>query len=804
MKISLSWLQEYVPLEMEASELADALTMMGLEVDSVTDRYGFLDTVVVGRVTEITPHPESAGLKICRVDTGTQSRMVVCGAPNVEIGHLVPFASPGTVLPDGSRLETRSVRNQISEGMLCSAGELGLGTDRSGLMVLSQQSQVGTPLASALHLADAILEIDLTPNRADCLSVIGIAREVAAIVKKQLGYPKSAIPAEGNDIAAHTSVTIQSPSLCPRYAARLLFDITVGPSPFWLQNRLMSVGLRPINNIVDVTNFVMLEMGQPLHAFDFDHLDENRIIVREAVSGETFRTLDQKERSLSPGMLLICDGRKPVALAGVMGGMNSEIHDGTKRVLIESACFQPGSIRTTAKKLGLNTDASHRFERGVDPEGAMAALNRAALLMAEVAGGRIIGGAIDEHPGRKDPSAIQLDVRRANKLLGLNLQAEEISDLLRSIEFGVTPKETNVLTVIPPSFRVDVSRPEDLMEEIARLSGYNNIPTTFPPMLTGKRRPDALISAREKIRQILLGFGFCEAINYSFVSAKACDDLRLAHDDPRRSVVSILNPLTEEQAVLRTSLLPGLLETMKRNNSRQVGTVKLFETGKIFIHTAPDQQPNEIEILAGLWTGSRRDLSWHDKEDACDFFDIKGVLEGLCNSLGVPSLSFTAIPPGDCRYTRPGAGAVVSVGGGSLGIVGEAHPEVLTNFGLKQTAFFFEMTLSALVRHIPVGRTSRQLPKYPSTSRDLTLIIDKRIESCDILSKIEEAEQHLVENIILFDIYEGKPIPKDKKSISIRVVYRSPEMTLEDEMVNRVHGDITNNLLTAFHASLPT
>ncbi|MFZ5571942.1 MAG: phenylalanine--tRNA ligase subunit beta [Thermodesulfobacteriota bacterium] len=803
MKISLKWLQEYVSVDMPPADLADALTMMGLEVESVADRYGYLDTVVVGRITEITPHPESAGLKICRVDTGAQSRTVVCGAPNATIGLMAPMALPGTVMPDGTRLETRMVRNQVSEGMLCSAGELGLGADRSGLMALPGSTPAGTPLAAALGLADAILEVELTPNRADCLSVMGIAREVAAICKQPLRYPKTEIPSKRNEISDHAAVTIQAPRLCPRYAARLLFDVTVGPSPLWLQDRLMSVGLRPINNIVDVTNFVMLETGQPLHAFDFDRLDENRIIVREAVSGETFVTLDQKERSLSPGMLLICDGRKPVALAGVMGGMNSEIQPDTRRVLIESACFDPGSIRTTAKRLGLNTDASHRFERGVDPAGTVSALNRAALMMAELAGGRIAEGVIDAHPGQREPLVIHLDVRRTNRLLGLNLRPQEMADLLRSIEFKITGEDADTLTVMPPSFRVDVFRPEDLAEEIARLSGYNNIPTTFPPMLTGKRKTDAMIAVRDRIRRVMLGFGFYEAINYSFVSPRACDNLRLVADDPRRSVVSILNPLTEEQSVLRTSLLPGLLETMQRNNARQVGSAKLFETGKIFIHTAPNQQPVETEMLAGLWTGLRSRFSWHDKEQPCDFYDIKGVLEGLGDSLGIPGLVFATIPADACRYTRPGVGAAVSVAGEAIGIIGETHPDVLANFGLKQTAFFFEISLPVLARHIPTAKNSRQLPKYPSVSRDLTLIIDKRIAAVDILSKIESAEQQLVEDIILFDVYEGRPIPDDKKSISIRLVYRSAEMTLEDDLVNRVHGDITRNLLAAFHAALP-
>jgi phenylalanyl-tRNA synthetase beta chain len=464
MKVSLSWLNDYVSIQMDPSDLAEALTMVGLEVESVSARYRYLDTVFVGQIKEIAPHPNADKLSLCQVDTGQGQVSVVCGAPNIKTGMLSPIALPGTEFPEGFVLEKSVIRGQTSDGMLCSEGELGLGVDRSGIMALDPALSVGDKLASALGLTDTIFEIDLTPNRPDCLSVIGVAREIAAIQNSPLKYPDFKLADKSDKISGLTSVKIEAPDHCPRYVARLLEDIKIKPSPFWLQERLLSVGLRPINNIVDITNFVLMETGQPLHAFDFDHLAQNRIVVRTAKQGETFVTLDQKERVLGTETLMICDGEKAVAVGGVMGGLNSEIEDSTTRVLLESAYFNPVSIRRTSKRLGLNTDASHRFERGIDPEGQIAAANRAAKLMAELGDGRLIGGLIDEYPNQQPVKSVQLSVKNTNRLLGTQLQRREIENFLKSIEFKVekvgTQKDGDNLKVTPPSFRVDISRPQ--------------------------------------------------------------------------------------------------------------------------------------------------------------------------------------------------------------------------------------------------------------------------------------------------------------------------------------------------------
>ncbi|MBW1835737.1 MAG: phenylalanine--tRNA ligase subunit beta [Deltaproteobacteria bacterium] len=803
MKASLSWLNKYVPIEMEINDLADALTMVGLEVESVSDRYEYLNRVVVGRINEINPHPHIAKLKLCNVDVGNRMISIVCGAPNINKNSLAPVALPGTLLSDGTTLEKEIIRGVPSEGMLCSAKELGLGTDRSGIMILDPSLIVGNPLAKALELSDKVLEIDLTPNRPDCLSIIGVGREIAAIQKTRLKYPECTLPETIDNIAAHTSVVIEAPDHCRRYVARLLVDISVEASPFWLQDRLLSVGLRPINNIVDITNFVLLETGQPLHAFDFDRLVENRIVVRLANEGETFTTLDHKERILSRDILMICDGRGPVAIAGVMGGLNSEIEAGSTRVLIESAYFSPTSIRRTSKKIGSSTEASHRFERGVDPEGTLRAANRAAQLMATIAGGRLIEGIIDEHPGKISKQAIALSVKATNRILGTHLDQNNMEDLLKSIEFDVKKNNGDKLTVFPPSFRVDIERPVDLMEEVARLSGYNTIPTTFPLIPAEARPASKQLDIRNTIKAMMTGFGFTEAINYSFISKKSGDHLALQSDDSRRKMVDVLNPLTEDQAVMRTSLIPGLLETVHRNIAHQVRNLKLFEVGKIFISRGPDNLPEEIEMLAGIWTGTRFDASWHHDETVCDFYDIKGVIEGLLYSLNVDNIIFTQIPGISCTYTKPGYTACINTCNDTLGLVGEVTPQVLRNYDLKQAAFIFELNLDTLIPYIPDIRHSKPLPKFPAVARDITIIINKDIESRNIMESINAIDEDLVERVLLFNTFEGDPIPPGKKSISLRIIYRSPKETLEDDNVNQLHRDITDKLIDAFDGMLP-
>ncbi len=804
MKVSLSWLNEYTPVKRSPADLAEALTLVGLAVDAVVDRYRFLETVLVGRIVAVDAHPAADRLTVCRVDTGRGVLPVVCGAPNVAPGLLAPLALPGTTLPNGTMLEAGLIRGQRSEGMLCSAAELNIGTDAAGILLLKGNLPVGAALNTALSLSDSVLEIDLTPNRADCLSMIGVAREAAAIQGTRLNLPRVDLADADNHIRRLTSVIIEAPDHCPRYVARVLENVAVRPSPFWLQDRLLSVGLRPINNIVDVTNFVMLECGQPLHAFDLDCLEENRIVVRTAGQGETFVTLDQKERTLDPEMMMICDGAKPVAIAGVMGGLNSEIRPDTRRVLIESACFDPLSVRKTSKKLGLGTDASRRFERGVDPDGTVQAANRAAALMAAVSGGRVIGGVIDAHPRPWTPKTIALSMRRTHRVLGVRIPKKRTARMLAAIGFRVESEpRKDELHITVPSFRVDVSRPEDLIEEVARLSGFDTIPTTFPRLPAGNRPPAGRLELRQRLKTVLTGFGFTEVITYSFIHGRSCDRLMLPADDPRRQTVAVLNPLTEDQSIMRSSLVPGLLETLRFNLAQQTRRLKIFEIGKVFLNRPEADLPDEPEMIAGLWSGSRYPLSWHAKDIPCDFFDLKGAVEGLLGALCLQDVEVNRAPDEQCFYTRPGHSGRILTGGRQIGLIGELHPNVRAAFDLKQSAFLFEMQADALEALLSETRYRMRTLKFPAVARDITLIVDRSIEAQALLTAVGAMNLGLLEGIQLFDVFSGGPVPMDKRSLSFRLTYRSPEKTLEDSEVNTLHQFVTERLLAVFPATLP-
>jgi phenylalanyl-tRNA synthetase beta chain len=805
MKISLSWLKQYIDVAINVNDLANALTMAGLEVEAVSDRYNYLNRVVIGRLAKIDPHPNADKLKLCRVDIGNRMITVVCGAPNVRTNMLAPCAMPGTCFPKGTILEKNIIRGEASEGMLCSEMELGLSADSDGIMELGPNYSVGSFFNKALGLSDPVLEIDLTPNRPDCLSIIGTAREIAAFQKKKVAYPEIFLPESFDNISDYTSITVMAPELCPRYAASLVFDITVGPSPFWLQDRLVSVGLKPINNIVDITNFVMMETGQPLHAFDFDRLTENRIVVRTAREGEVFITLDGKERPLDPEMLMICDGEKPVALAGVMGGLNSEIEDTTTKVLLESAYFDPVCIRKTSKKTGLNTDASHRFERGVDPNGTLTALNRATQLIVEIGGGKLIKGTIDAYPTPFPEKIIHFSVPALNRRLGTCLDINDVTTHLKSIEFQVDKTGNDELCVIPPSCRVDITRFEDITEEVARLFGYNNIKTTFPLISAQSRQPSKKIELRNRIKCLMMGLGCSEAINYSFISRSSCDRLNLEPNDKKRQVLDVLNPLSEDQSVMRTTLIPGLIETMRYNISVQNRNLKLFEIGNVFFNTGEKESlPDEVEMLAGLWTGKRVDAVWFSREINCDFYDLKGVIEEVLGNLGIGNVIFTRMPPASCFYTKPGFTAQIIIKNEFMGLVGELHPNVLSNYDLKQTAFIFEINFDKLINHMPGTKSVLPIPKFPATSRDITLIVNKDIEVNNILQNVMDLNEELVENLYLFDVFEGDPIPAGRKSISFRITYRSSNETLEDNRTNNLHRSISDRLVEKFDATLPT
>jgi phenylalanyl-tRNA synthetase beta chain len=810
MKVTLSWIKEYISLDLEPDEIASRLTMAGLEVDAVENLYAYLQDIVVARVLEVKKHPGADKLSCCLVDTGNGLPVpIVCGAPNVRPGMLSPCALPGVTLPGDVKIKKSKIRGEVSEGMLCSGAELRLDTDASGIMDLDGDPAPGTPLDQALGICDTVFEIDLTPNRPDCLSVLGVAREIGAFVTplQPVVKPDVTLPAQRlseQSIHQHMQVEILDPYLCPRYSAGLLFDVTVGPSPLWLRRRLESVDLTPINNVVDVTNFVMMETGQPLHAFDYDNLAQGHIVVRKAGTAMAFTTLDSKVHTLEPDMLMICDGQRPVALAGVMGGENSEISQNTTRVLIESACFNAVSIRRTAKRTGMATDASHRFERGVDPEGTVYALKRAMTLMAELCDASFANEVIDVHPMPAAPVRIDLDPRALNIRLGTDFSSQEMAKILKSVGFGVEFAEQGHMTVSVPSFRVDVTRPEDLSEEVARLWGYNRIQTTYPPVPAKGRPLDPLIAARRAVRCILMGRSFYEAINYNFIASDFCDRLFLPETDPRRDVVKILNPLSDQMSVLRTSLLPGLLDNMRKNTFQQTDTLHLFEIGKTFFNTGRDSLPKEIEMLAGLITGSRTHQTWYSKKQPMDFFDLKGVVEDLLEGLGIDDVTYVRLDGTACPYFEPGHGAAITRGG-DLGVLGKISRPVMKKFGLKQDAYVFELDLAAVMAQMPDQIQAAPLPRFPSISQDVTLIVDRHLPVGDVLEEIKSfaGDQPLVEDIYLFDLFEGSSLADGKKSLSFRIVYRSDARTLTEKHIRKLHTALSSRLVERFHADLP-
>ena len=805
MKFTLSWLSEYVSLDgLTHDQLADRLTMLGLEVDAVQQLYAGLDAIVTAKVLSVQKHPNADRLSLCEVEVGAETVPIVCGAPNVRPGLITAIARPGVRLPDGHKIKKAKVRGEVSMGMLCSWRELGISEDHAGIIELDSALASGLSLKEVLDLDDTMVEIDLTPNRPDCASVLGIAREVAGFTHRKVTPPVTETPLL-DGAGVDFTVTIEDPELCPRYAARKLTGVVIKPSPWWLQRQLMAVGMRPINNIVDITNFVMLEYGQPLHAFDFQKIAGRSIVVRCPHSDEkTFTTLDGTERQLSPEMLMICDAEGPVAVAGVMGGLDSEVTDSTTEVLLESACFNPVSIRRTARNLNLPSEASYRFERGVNPDGIANAMERAVQLMCDLADARPVAGGVDEYPGKKDLLKLDLRVQRVNELLGIELSADQVADYLRGIEIEVADKGEDVLQVTVPAFRIDIEREVDLVEEIARLVGYNEIPVSLPSISMDYPQRDPLRQLRQDVGAIFTAIGFYEAINYSFVSEKHCDMLGLAANDDRRQCVKMLNPLTEEQAVMRTMLLPGILENIRRNINFQQSDIRLFEIGKVFSFTAEGVQPEERYQLCAVVSGARYPGASpiHFSADRADIFDIKGAAESLFETLRLVgksgTISFIADPEHVQPYGEPSFTIRIMDGEEQLGTISKLTRKAAREFAVKQDVFFLELDLEALLDMPRRDKSFSSLPRYPSVKRDIALLVPENVPAGALL---EDILSHKLENVVfadIFDVYSGKSIEEGMKSVALTVTYRSADKTLDDETVDGFHSKIVDSLMSRF------
>ncbi|MDA8125730.1 MAG: phenylalanine--tRNA ligase subunit beta [Deltaproteobacteria bacterium] len=801
MLVSLRWLRDYVDVDLSPAALAERLTMAGLEVDGIEEKAPGFTGVKVARIVSQRPHPNSDHLSLCEVTTGDATVPVVCGAANMKAGDVVALAVVGAQLPGGLAIRSAKLRGEPSEGMLCSEEELGIGSDTKGIMLLPTDLPLGKDLAEALDLHDTVLDISVTPNRSDCLSMVGMAREIAAITGKPLRIPSAEVQESAEETGALTSVSIQAPDLCPRYTARIIKNVKIGPSPFWVRQRLEAIGLRPINNVVDVTNFVMMELGQPLHAFDFRFLEESRIVVRKSREGESFVSLDGKERLLRADTLMICDGVKPVAIGGVMGGLNSEVKDDTETILLESAYFHPASIRRTAREMAMGTDAAFRFERGIDPEGLIRASNRAAQLMANFSGGTICKGVIDEHP-RKVPVAAGILLRPAKvrAVLGTDVPDGDMVSILKSLEMVVEPAGDGSFQVTPPTCRVDITREIDLIEEIVRLYGYDRVPATLPAVSVISGSADPKRKVGERLREIMTGAGYSEVINYSFISPEAIEQLGLAEADERRNQVRIRNPLTEEQAVLRTTMVHSLLLNAKRNADYGRFNLKLFEIGRTFIGCGEGKQPREHNRLACLITGLRYEERWHWGEVPADYYDLKGCVENILEMLRISDCSFRSGVSEP--FLHPGKSCGIFSAEEQIGFLGEIHPDLLARMNLAGPVVVGELDIDLLIARFHAKAPFRAIPRFPSSNRDVAFLIRREIEAGEMMRLVQENHEELLEKVQIFDVYEGGNLTAGMRSLGLRFSYRSGERTLTDEEVNDVHGRIVEKIVRLTGASI--
>jgi phenylalanyl-tRNA synthetase beta chain len=811
MKFTINWLKEYVDTgDLSPEALAEHLTMLGLEVDSVTPLLPELAKLQTAKVLSVEAHPNADSLHLCEVVVGEETLSIVCGAPNVRKDLVTAIALVGTVMPDGTKIKASKVRGVKSFGMLCSERELGLSDSHTGIMELAADTEHGLPLLEALGLDDLLVEVDLTPNRPDCASVIGIAREVSGVTRNPLTLPVKSATLKHSSL--DFSVDIEDSEVCPRYAARLIKNIKIEQSPWWIRKKLLSVGMRPINNVVDITNLVMMEYGQPLHAFDYDTIAGKQIIVRHPKNNEkTFTTLDDQERTLEPDMLMICDAEKPIAVAGVMGGLNSEVSDTTTNILLESACFGAISIRRTARRLKLPSEASYRFERGVDPGGCVAAMERAVLLLCEVAGGEAMEGGIDSYIGVRPLNSQKLRISRTSSLLGIKLDYDKIADLLQSIGIRCKPKDDDTLWVNPPTFRIDIEREADLVEEVARLIGYDNIPTSLPNVSLSYPEQDPVRTLRKETANLLVDTGFSEAINYSFVTEKHQAMMSLSENDNRRNQVELLNPLSEEQSVMRTMLLPGLLENLKRNINFQKNAVKLFEIGKVFTPQGQNEQPIEKERLTCVLSGKRSGEAslLYNNDDTVDIFDAKGISELLFETLRLYGLGVndainfrTPEENEQENFCDPSQCLIVDSDKGVLGQVSRLTSEVAKQFGIKQDVFFIDLDFELISSLQAAAKNFTQLPVFPSVKRDIALLVPSSVKAGDMLDTIRTSKEKFIEHYEVFDVYQGKPLDDGMKSVAVSVTYRSPTKTLTEKNVNKSHTKIINTLTSKFNGSL--
>jgi len=781
MRFNLRWLLKYVDLDLPVSRILDGLTMSGLEVEEYIDVGFESGLIVIGEILEVLPHSGSKKLSVCKVrasrDPEAEPLRIVCGAPNLRVGDKVPVALPGAVLRGGRRIEAAEIRGEFSEGMLCSGVEIGWNDDASGLMILDRGLPVGEPL-------DGIVDVAVTPNRPDCLSVVGIARDLAAYFRRPFHPPKFRFKETTEPTESLARVEVEDKEGCPRYTARVVRNVTIGPSPPWLARAVEAAGLRSINNVVDVTNYVMMELGHPLHAFDLDKIANNEIIVRRARDGEVLRTLDGEERRLTCEDLLITDPAKPVALAGIMGGENSEISDSTANILLESAYFDPVRIRRTRRRLDIQTDSSFRFERGTDRENVHVALNRAVQLICEVAGGEITKGFIDVVANRSKPQPLTLRIARTRDILGQQIEGTEMADILVHIGCEIIHSDHHQFIVVPPSHRVDLLREIDLIEEIGRLYGYDKIKATLPRLPARAAAPNPLRRLRERLAEMFVAEGLTEIVTYSMTDRESIERSRQTTE----GLVELLNPLTRAQSVLRTSLVPSVLAAIAHNHKHGNLDLAVFEISKSYHRRDGDaDEPYEEREFAVVALAGAKPSNWCRPEAEWDFFDLKGIAERIFDRLGIVP---DRLERADRAELHPGRSAVFRKGGTALCAIGQLHPEVADAWEIRGAVFLAEFDLQALLPHVDFARRYREIPEYPAVTRDLALVVDESVPAGEIEATLRQAGGELLESILLFDLYQGEHIAPGKKSLAYSLTFRAADRTLIDEEVNAVQQQL--------------
>ncbi len=790
MKASFKWLKELVDFDLPVEELASRLTDAGLEVENITTVGKDLDKLVVGEIKKISPHPQADKLSICKVSIGSEDLQIVCSAPNLTETAKVPVALIGAILPSGMQITKSNLRGVESYGMICSEKELEIGEFEEGIMILDPGLKTGEPLTSALDLEDHILDIALTPNRPDWLSMIGVAREVAALSGSRVKNIEASLHEAKKPASEMIQVEIDDPVGCPRYAARIIEDIKIAESPFWLKRKLQSAGMRSINNVVDITNLVMLELGHPLHTFDYNLFQQKKVVVKRAKDKEKFTTLDRVERTLNEEILLITDGTKPVAIGGIMGGLESEVTSHTQTVLLESAYFDPKVIRRGRMFLDLSTESSQRFERGADPNGVVKAIDRAVQLFEELAGGKVLRGVVDNYPSVIRPLQVTLRPQRVNRVLSTDLNPQQIKSILINLELPV--KENQELEVEVPTFRPDLTREIDLIEEIARIYGYGKIKTTLRAggnLVTKIHREDEI---HGKIRRFMVGKGFFEVITNNLADPEILNRL-----NPGVPMLSIRNPLSRDLSVLTTTLAYNLLSAVSRNKNRLEKDLRIFELGKVFI-ASYGSLPLERYQLGITLSGARAPRHWETKEAEVDLFDIKGVLEGLLDHL---SLSFDLVLNRNILLESDNCFSV-KLKDDQIGLMGKVSKKILDLFDIKDNVFWAELDVEKIIPRIPQAKAFSPLPKFPPVDRDIAVVVDETLLSQEIINQIKEAGGSLVEEVVLFDVYTGKQIQSGMKSLAYSIRYRSPEKTLTDEEVEEIHQKVISQLERNFGAAL--